>query len=78
VSVQGCIQVHAQDKHDKPECDKDMNEKKTCVSQRQQSLQLHVRKTDMHTLAYHSTSYSHVPETGLGVQHSVAYQTLCV
>ena len=28
MSVQGCIQVHAQDKHDKPECDKDMNEKK--------------------------------------------------
>lgn len=61
MSVQGCTKVHTQDKHDKPECDKDMNEK-SCMSQRQQSLQLHVRKTDMHTKAYH-TSYSHVSET---------------
>jgi len=36
MSVQGCIKVHTQDKHDKPECDKDMNEK-SCMSQRQQS-----------------------------------------
>lgn len=54
MSVQGCIKVHTQDKHDKPECDKDMNEK-ICMSQRQQSLRLHVRKTDMHTKAYHTS-----------------------